>query len=94
MLISDGEIMFPQLAGVLDLTPKNLSALIGTISPARAFTVELAYIDAFFDQHLGHHPDICSTTPRRASRKWGSCPEPAGWATHARILPDRALAAI
>jgi predicted dienelactone hydrolase len=53
----DGEILFPQLAGVLGLTPAKLTTLIGTISPARAITVESAYVDAFFDEHLRHHPE-------------------------------------
>jgi dienelactone hydrolase len=53
----DGEVLFPQLAGVLGLTPKGLSDLIGTINPARAIMVESAYVDAFFDRHLRHHPE-------------------------------------
>ena len=53
----DGEVLFPQLAGVLGLTPVQLANRIGTINPARAITVESAYVDAFFDQHLRHHPE-------------------------------------
>jgi hypothetical protein len=53
----DGEVLFPQLAGVLGLTPKRLASLIGTIHPARAIAVESAYVAAFFDRHLRHHPE-------------------------------------
>jgi len=52
----DGEVLFPQLAGALGLTPTQLRNDIGTINPARAITTESAYVDAFFDQHLRHHP--------------------------------------
>ena len=51
----DGEVLFPQLAGVLGLTPDHLAGLVGTINPARAITVESAYVDAFFGRHLRHH---------------------------------------
>jgi dienelactone hydrolase len=53
----DGEIVFPQLAGLLGLTPARLATLIGTIDPARAIAVESTYVDAFFDQHLRHHSE-------------------------------------
>lgn len=53
----DGEVLFPQLAGALGLTPTQLANDIGTINPARAITVESTYVDAFFDQHLRHHPE-------------------------------------
>jgi dienelactone hydrolase len=53
----DGEVLFPQLAGVLGLTPCGLKGLIGTIDPARAITAESAYVGAFFDRHLRHHPE-------------------------------------
>jgi len=52
----DGEVLFPQLADALGLTPTQLITKIGTINPARAITVESTYVDAFFDQHLRHHP--------------------------------------
>jgi dienelactone hydrolase len=52
----DAEILVPQVAGVLGLTPEKLAEIIGTINPARAITVESAYLDAFFGQHLRHHP--------------------------------------
>jgi dienelactone hydrolase len=54
----DGEVLFPQLAGVLGLTPTRLATtLIGTINPVRAITVESAYVDAFFARHLRHRPE-------------------------------------
>jgi dienelactone hydrolase len=53
----DGEILFPQMAGLLGLTPTRLASLVGTINPARAITVESTYVDSFFDQHLRHHPE-------------------------------------
>jgi dienelactone hydrolase len=53
----DGEVLFPQAAGLLGLTPAQLAALVGTIDPARAITVESTYVDAFFAQHLRHHPE-------------------------------------
>lgn len=52
----DGEVLFPQLAGVLRLTPEQLKALIGTIDPARAITIESTYVEAFFDRQLRHRP--------------------------------------
>jgi len=53
----DAEVLVPQVAGVLGLTPAQLATIIGTINPARAITVESAYVEAFFDQHLRHHPE-------------------------------------
>lgn len=53
----DGEVLFPQVAGVLGLTPTQLTGLIGTIDPARAITVESTYVDAFFDRQLRQHPE-------------------------------------
>jgi len=54
---SDAEFLLPQAASVIGLTPDDLKALIGTIDPARAFTVESTYVDAFFDRHLRHHDE-------------------------------------
>jgi hypothetical protein len=53
----DAEVLVPQVAGVLGLTSAQLAKIIGTINPARAITVESAYVEAFFDQHLRHHPE-------------------------------------
>jgi len=53
----DGEVLFPQLAGALGLTPTKLANDIGTINPARAIRAESTYVDAFFDLHLRHHPE-------------------------------------
>ena len=43
---------FPQTASVMGLTPKQLSGIIGSIDPARAITIEEAYVGSFFDLHL------------------------------------------
>jgi predicted dienelactone hydrolase len=51
---SDAEVIFPQTASVMGLTPTGLADIIGTIEPARAITVEEAYVDSFFDLHLRH----------------------------------------
>lgn len=53
----DGLVLFPQLAGVLGLTPTQLTNDVGTIDQARAITVESTYVDAFFDEQLRHHPE-------------------------------------
>ncbi|HEX4701503.1 MAG TPA: hydrolase [Pseudonocardiaceae bacterium] len=53
----DAEVLFPQAAGVLGLTPAQLANDIGTINPTRAITIESTYVDALFDLHLHHHPE-------------------------------------
>ncbi|WP_223198864.1 alpha/beta hydrolase family protein [Solihabitans fulvus] len=54
---TDAEVIFPQTAGVMGLTPAQLAAIIGTIDPARAITVESTYVDAFFNLHLRHRDE-------------------------------------
>jgi dienelactone hydrolase len=54
---SDAEVVFPQTASAMGLTPDQLAAIIGTIDPARAITIESTYVDAFFDLHLRHHDE-------------------------------------
>jgi dienelactone hydrolase len=54
---SDAEVIYPQTAAVMGLTPAQLAGIVGTIDPARAITVESTYVDAFFDLHLRHHPE-------------------------------------
>jgi predicted dienelactone hydrolase len=54
---SDAEVIFPQTAPVMGLTPAQLAAIIGTIDPPRAITVESTYVDAFFDLNLRHHDE-------------------------------------
>jgi predicted dienelactone hydrolase len=53
---TDAEVVFPQTASAMGLPPDQLAHIIGTINPARAITVESAYVDAFFNQQLRHHP--------------------------------------
>jgi dienelactone hydrolase len=53
----DGVVLFPQLASALGLTPTQLTNDVGTIDQTRAITIESTYVDAFFDQHLRHHPE-------------------------------------
>jgi len=48
----DAEVLVPQVVAA-----SGLPAIIGTINPARAITIESAYVDAFFDQHLRHRPE-------------------------------------
>jgi predicted dienelactone hydrolase len=62
----DAEVLVPQVADALGLTPTQLATIIGTINPARAITVESAYLDAFFGQHLRHRPGhlLDSPSPR------------------------------
>jgi dienelactone hydrolase len=54
---SDGEFIYTQAASVMGFTPDHLKALVGTIDPARSFTVVSTYVDAFFNQHLRHHDE-------------------------------------
>jgi dienelactone hydrolase len=63
----DGEFIITQAASVISsIPPDELKADVGTIDPARAFTVESRYMDAFFDRHLRHHaePVLDGPTPQ------------------------------
>lgn len=53
----DAEVLVPQAASTLGLTPDQVKALIGTIDPARAITIESTYVTTFLDQHLRHRPE-------------------------------------
>jgi predicted dienelactone hydrolase len=57
LTFSDLEFMLSRAASVVTLGPGVVPAVIGTIDPARAFTVQSTYIDAFFDLHLRHHAE-------------------------------------
>lgn len=46
---SDAEALFPQF-----MPPDQLQAIIGTIDPQRALTIQTAYVTSFFDLHLRH----------------------------------------
>jgi predicted dienelactone hydrolase len=52
---SDIEELEPELAPALGLTPGQVAADLGTISPKTAVTDERAYIEAFFGKYLRHH---------------------------------------
>jgi predicted dienelactone hydrolase len=49
---TDAEELEPQLAPALGLTPAEVAAALGTISPKTAVTDERAYIEAFFGKYL------------------------------------------
>jgi predicted dienelactone hydrolase len=51
---SDAEELEPELAQALGLTPGQVAADLGTISPKTAVTDERAYIEAFFGKYLRH----------------------------------------
>ena len=51
---ADFEELVPEVATALGLTPGQVAATIGTISPKTAVTDERAYIRAFFDKYLRH----------------------------------------
>jgi predicted dienelactone hydrolase len=52
---TDAEELEPELAAALGLTPGQVAADLGTISPKAAVTDERAYIEAFFGKYLRHH---------------------------------------
>jgi hypothetical protein len=52
---TDFEELVPLLAPGLGLTPGQIPAALGTISPKTAVTDERAYIEAFFGKYLRHH---------------------------------------
>jgi len=49
---TDAEELEPELAPALGLTPDQVAADLGTISPKTAVTDERAYIEAFLDKYL------------------------------------------
>ncbi|MDI6103783.1 hydrolase [Actinoplanes sp. NEAU-A12] len=51
---NDGEVLYPQAAEALGLTPEQLAEMLGTLDPSRAVTLQRTYLRAFFDQHLRH----------------------------------------
>ncbi|MFF7635864.1 alpha/beta hydrolase family protein [Kitasatospora sp. NPDC008050] len=52
---TDGEVLYPQLAPVLELTAEQVVEQIGSGDPQRSVRVQRTYIRAFFDLHLRHH---------------------------------------
>jgi predicted dienelactone hydrolase len=51
---SDNEVMLPQAARVLGISPTQLRQEVGTIDPNRAISIQRTYLAAFFDQELRH----------------------------------------
>jgi hypothetical protein len=50
----DVAVLLPQAAAILDLSPEQVAAVVGTIDAQRAVTVLRAYVNAFFDRYLRH----------------------------------------
>jgi predicted dienelactone hydrolase len=53
---SDLEVIIPQVAAALKLTPEQVTQMIGTLDGPRGAAVQRAYIAAFFDRYLRHRP--------------------------------------
>jgi dienelactone hydrolase len=51
---NDGQVLFPQVAGVLGLNAQQLAGLVGTIDPRRSVLIQRTYLRAFFDRVLRH----------------------------------------
>ncbi len=60
---SDAEELEPELAADLGLTPGQVAADLGTISPKTAVTDERAYIEAFFGKYLRHRDNHLLSGP-------------------------------
>ena len=63
---TDLEVLYPQAAPLVGLTPEQVVQAIGTLDPLRAVRVERIYVRAFFDLHLRHQDDqlFGGTSPR------------------------------
>jgi predicted dienelactone hydrolase len=63
---NDGQLLYPQVAGVLGLGPADLVTLVGSINPQRSIAVQRRYLRAFFDQHLRQRrePLLAGPSPR------------------------------
>jgi predicted dienelactone hydrolase len=62
---TDFEVLYPQAAPVVGLTPVQVTQAIGTLEPVRAIRAQRAYIRAFFDLHLRHLDSHLFTGPSR-----------------------------
>ena len=51
----DLAVLVRQAAPLLDLTPDQITAAVGTIHGQRAVAVLRAYVNAYFDRYLRHH---------------------------------------
>ncbi|MCZ1008163.1 hydrolase [Streptomyces lydicus] len=54
---TDAEALVPQIARRVGLPRKEVTALIGTVDPARAVAAQRAYVSAFFDRWLRGRDD-------------------------------------
>ena len=63
---NDGQLLYPQVAGVLGLGPDDLVALVGSINPQRSTAVQRRYLRAFFDHYVRHRrePLLAGPSPR------------------------------
>ncbi len=63
---NDGQLLFPQVAGVLGLGPADLISLVGSINPQRSIAVQRRYLRVFFDQYLRQRrePLLAGPSPR------------------------------
>jgi predicted dienelactone hydrolase len=62
---NDGQVLFPQLAGVLGLGAGDLAQLVGTIDPGRSVAIQRTYLRAFFDLWLRHRHQVLLAGPSR-----------------------------
>jgi predicted dienelactone hydrolase len=62
---NDGQVLFPQVAGVLGLGAGDLAQLVGTIDPGRSVAIQRTYLRAFFDLWLRHRHQVLLAGPSR-----------------------------
>jgi hypothetical protein len=60
---TDFAALVPQVALILGQLPSWVIQLIGTIDGERAVAAERAYLSAWFDRYLRHHPSDLLTGP-------------------------------
>ena len=63
---NDGQVLYPQAAPEIGLTPEQLAGLVGTLRPQRSVTIQRDYLRAFFGQHLrgARSRLMCGADPR------------------------------
>lgn len=63
---NDGQVLYPQAAPEIGLTPEQLAGLVGTLRPQRSVTIQRDHLRAFFDQHLRGRRSrlMCGADPR------------------------------
>jgi predicted dienelactone hydrolase len=62
---NDGQVLYPQLAGVLGLGTADVAQLVGTIDPGRSVAIQRRYLRAFFDLWLRHRHQVLLAGPSR-----------------------------